>query len=455
MELKKLFAETETQSAACKKLINAVIDEQSFVETDVLLRTETALGTAVGEGVVGGFAAIDGLRTVIFATNPDVLKGSIGRKAADKIVRLVNNAVKTGAPVVAIIDSQGARFAEGTEAVSGYSSILKAFAEAYGEVPVIIVNKGSNFGMLSYLSAYCDCCIAYDKSVMASASPLVLAAKSGVGVEEIGTTAVHVATGLYSFVVKSDKELKAGISSILDYLSNPECESTDDPNRVAKKASDMSGIIAETFDKKTFHEVKAGFGKEVITGFARLNGMAVGVVAGNAAVDDGRLTGEGAVKVTDLLVTCASFGLPVVNLVDCAGSALDLKKENTNLIREIGNMLCAYHSLDVAKVAVVTGKAIGLGFAAFADRSVCDYTAAWNTASIGAVESTAAANLLYAQDIASAKNKEKAEAQYAEKYADENLSAAVSAANGYIDNVIDPTFTRQYLIQAVSAFSKE
>ena len=453
MDLKKLFDETAAASADVKKLINAVTDEQSFVEPDVFLRTETPLGAAVGEGVVGGFASVDGLRTAIFATNPKVLKGSVGKKAAEKIVRLVNNAVKCGAPVVAVIDSSGARFAEGTEAVSGYASILRAFADAYGQVPVITVNKGDNLGLLSYLAAYSDCCIGYDKSVTATASPLVIAAKAGVAAEQVGTAEANSRSGIYSFTVKNDGELKRGVSAVLSYLTDSVRESEDDPNRTIKKAADVRGLISEVFDAGSFTEMRALFGKEAVTGLARLDGNAVGVAAFDRACDGGRLTADGAIKITELLNVCENAGLPVVYIVDCAGSAVDAAHEGAT-IREIGNMLYTCAAVDVAKVAVVTGKAIGLGYAAFADKSMCDYAAAWPDAEIGAVESVAAANLLYSADIAASKNRKKAEEECAAKYSEENLSAAVSAAAGFIDNVIEPEFTRQYLINAVSAFAK-
>ncbi len=453
MELEKLFEETAAAKADARKRIDALIDGQSFVETDVLIRTETPLGAAAGEGVVGGFASIDGLRVVVFATNPAVLKGSIGGKAADKIVRLTENAVRCGAPVVALFDTSGARFAEGTEAVSGYARILGAFADAYGQVPVIVVNYGNNLGLLSYLAAYCDCCIGCEKSVSATASPLVLAAKAGLGAEEVGTAKALSAAGLYSFVVGSDAELKAGVSSVLSYLTEADAAPSDDPNRTISGQGDMRAILAETFDAGTFCEMRAGSGKEAITGFARLDGTAVGVIASDAAAGGGRITADGAVKITELLNTCANAGLPVVHLVDCAGSAYDAKNDPA-YIREIGNMIYTLHETDIPKVAVVTGQAIGLGYAAFADRSVCDYVAAWKSARIGAMEDSAAAELLYAKDIAAAKDKKKAEAAFAEKYSEENLSAAVSAAAGYVDNVIEPEFTRQYLISAVAAFAK-
>lgn len=451
MELKKLLDETAAKKANVLKFIDSFIDEQSFVETDVLLKTVTPLGEAAGEGVVSGFAAIADTQVAVFATNPEVLKGSIGVAAAKKITRMIDNALKAGAPIIAVLDTAGARFAEGVEAVDGYASILHAFAAAYGSVPTVTIVKGNNFGMTSYLSAFSDAVVAFDKSATATSSPLILAAKAGVDAESVGTAKAHSASGLYSAVVKNEKELKRFVTDVIGYLTEPVRQAADDPNRVGKvKSAEPAAVIADVFDKGSFTELKGGCAPEVTTGLARLDGNAVGVVAGSGA----RLTADGAVKISDLLTTCSSFGLPIVNLVDCVGAVVDIDAEHKNLIREIGNMIFTYNRTEIPKLAVVTGSAIGLGYAAFASKSVCDYTAAWSTAKIGVLESSAAANLLYAADIAKAKDKAKAETKFAEAYAEENQSSAVAAAAGYIDNVIEPSQTRQYLIAALQAYGR-
>ena len=450
MDLKKLLDETTAKKAAVRKFIDSFIDEASFVETDVLLKTVTPIGEAAGDGVVSGIATIADTQVALYAPKPEELKGSIGSAAAKKITRLIESALKAGAPVIAVLDTAGARFAEGVEAVEGYASVMGAFAAAYGAVPTVTVIKGSIFGMLSYLTAYSDVVVAFDKSAMATSSPLILAAKAGVDAQDVGTAKAFGAAGLYSAVVKNEKELKTVITDTIGYLTDPVRESKDDPNRIGKnKSATPAAVIADVFDKGSFTELKSGCAAEVTTGFARLNGSAVGVVAGNGE----RLTAVGAVKVNDLLTTCSSFGLPVVNLVNCAGAAVDVNAEHS-LIREIGNMIFTYNRTEIPKLAVVTGSAIGLGYAAFAGKSVCDYTAAWSTAKIGVVESAAAAQLLYAAEIAKAKDKAKAEAKFADAYAEENQSAAVAAAAGYIDNVIEPTHTRQYLIAALQAYAR-
>ena len=141
---------------SAKSVVDTLVDPQSFVESDRFIRSATALGEATGEGVVSGFATISDVQVGVFAISGDILKGSIGKANANKIAKCINNAIKTDSPVIGVVDTQGARFAEGIEAMEGYGEIFAAFSSAYGVVPTILVVKGSNYGLTSYLSSVCD-----------------------------------------------------------------------------------------------------------------------------------------------------------------------------------------------------------------------------------------------------------------------------------------------------------
>lgn len=230
--------------------------------------------------------------------------------------------------------------------------------------------------------------------------------------------------------------------------------SEDDGNRVCKglgAGTSTEKIIAEIFDKSTFIEIKKGFAAEVVTGYARLNGVSVGVVASDSSVSDGRLTADGAKKVTELINTCDSFGLPIVNIVDCKG-AINCLKFQGELMRSIGDMIYAYNVADVAKVSLIKGSAVGVGYTALASSNIFDYVVAWECASIGLLDNAASAELVYAAEIAKAKDRNAAAAKLAEAYREESTAAVTVAAKGYIDNVIEPNFSRQYLIAAVQAY---
>lgn len=452
--VKELNKITDEATKSVRATIDAIVDEMTFVECDKFIRSATCFGEATGEGVVSGFAKVNDIGVAIFAVNGETLKGGIGKANSDKIVKCVKNAVKTSSPLVAIVDTMGARFAEGIEVLEGYAAIYGAFAEAHNEIPVILVVNGNNYGMLSYLSAAADVTIVTEKSVVATSSPLILAAKNNTDTSVVGTAQMCASNGVAALVVKSDAELATAVKSVLDYLCEPIAQSTDDGNRVCKGlkvGAKVTKIIDEVFDKNSFTELYPQYGKEVLVGFARLDGIAVGVVANAEGETEGKLTPKAAKKIMRLVNLCSDMSMPVVNVVNGSGAA-DCIKCQGELIDEIGRLICTYVNAPVAKVALITGKAIGLTYVAQCSKTVSDYTIAWEGATIGVMDNVAAAELVYADRIAVAKDKETALTTLAKEYGEENTSAVTVAEKGYIDNVINPNFSRQYLIAAVQAF---
>lgn len=443
--------ETKTKLATANKdilaFINAFVDEKSFVETDAFVCSKTELGEAVGEGVVSGFASVEDAGVCLFAVNGKVLKGAIGELNAKKIVRAINNAVRMDKPLIAVWDTSGARFAEGVSALEGYGDILRAYTVAYGEVPVISVIKGNNLGISSYIAGISDFVIAYDNSVIATASPLVLEGKSGVA--GVGTAKQAATDGIVTNIVKTDKELRELITKMLRAFSGA-ANVGDDANRVCKglKAGvSASALIKEVFDKNSFFEIRGGFAPVAVTGFASLGDIPVGVVATNMSESEGRITAEACIKISEFLNVCENAECPVVFLVDSVGT--DRKGCDAALIREMSNLIYQVNTIDVDMFSVVYGKAVGGAYTALV--GPCEYKIAWENAEIGAIESEAAARLLYADEIKSAKNKDKTAQTLAESYAAENNSALVLAQGGYFDNVIEPNLTRSYLLAALLA----
>lgn len=454
--LTMLTSELNTAQKDVVAVINAVVDENSFVETDRFIGADTVLGSATGEGVVCGFATLNDVNVGIFATNANVLKGSIGKQNSQKIARLVDNAVKMNCPLVAIFDTSGARLGEGIEAVEGYASVIKSFSDACELIPIVTVNKGKNFGISSYLSAFGDVCIGYDKSELSTSSPLIVAATAGAADTATGTAKVVAEkTGLYTCVVKSDAELKDTISKVLDAVNLPFIDSEDDLNRVSKALKvgvKVETQIAEIFDTNSFISLRASYAADVVTGFARLGGQSVGVI-GFAGKESAKIDSKSAGKVIDMISLCASYKLPIISLVDCDGTVIDMAQENDQLITTVANMLYTINSATVPKISLVVGSAVGIGYTAFASKSACDYVLAWPDAKIGAVSSVKMAELLYAEEIGKSKNKDAAAKKLAGSYADENQTAVALCKKGYFDNVIDPAFSRSYLIAAVRMFS--
>lgn len=446
---------TKTADAATKeirKTVTAIFDENSFVETDRFITGNTEIGEATGEGVIAGFAYICDVRVALFATNPQVLKGSIGKTNAQKIVKLIQFAVRTGMPVISILDTAGARFAEGIDAMEGYAAIQAALCEAYGNVPTVTVVKGADFGLSSYFAAVTDLCIAYKAAQIATSSPLILAGSGKEDPAKIGTgAALGETSDIVTHVVDSDKDVRNIISAFLTLVTDPVCESDDDPNRTAKAAAlkKPDDMLKEILDKNTVLPVRNGFAAEVKTGFARLDGIAVGYVC-----TTDKLTADGAGKVTELLNTCESFGLPVLNFVHCAG-VKTCPECDAKTLRAVSDMVYTYNCMTSPKLALIYGDAVGIGYTAFAAKHNALFSIAWADAKIGIMESAAAAELVYADTIAAAKDKEKAREKCAVAYAEENQLAPVVAAKGYLDNVIDPALSRPYLASALQIFAEK
>ncbi len=429
------------------RFINAFVDEKSFVETDAFMCSQNDLAEAPGEGVVSGFASVADTGICLFATNSKVLKGAVGQLNAKKIVRAINNAVRMGKPLIAVWDTMGARFTEGVEALEAYGAILRAYTVAYGEVPIISIIKGNNLGLSSYVAGISDFVIAYKDSVIATASPLVLEAKSGA--KGVGTADIAAKKGVVTNIVKTDKELRELITKILGVFSGS-VETGDDVNRSCKglKAGVKTDtVIKEVFDINSFLPLRGEYAPEVVTGFACLGEIPVGVVATVSAVNDGRLTHDGCIKISEFLNACENAETPVVFLVDCIGTEQTMG--DTALIREMSNLIYQVNSLSVDIFSVVCGKAIGGAYTALV--STAEYKIAWDSAEVGALESEAAARLIYADEIKMAKDKDKTVQKLAAAYGGENCSALVIAKNGYFDNVIEPNHTRSYLLAALLA----
>ena len=433
-------------AAANKNLtefLNAFVDDKSFVETDAFICSSNE--EYAGDGVFSGFATVDDNPVCIFAVNGKTLKGAIGEANSKKIVRTINNAVRMGKPLIAVWDTMGARFAEGIGALEGYGSILRAYTVALGEVPVITVIKGNNLGISSYVAGISDFVIAYEDSVMASASPLVIAGKAGVDVKSVGTAKALAEKGIITQTVKNDKALREQIVACISVFTDNKTYG-DDVNRVCKGLKDgvdVNTLIKEVFDKNSFMELRAEYAPSVKTGFAALADITVGVV-----VAQGRITHDACIKISEFLNVCENAERPVVFFVDSEGT--EQAAGDAALIREMSNLIYQVnYTLDSDIFSVVYGKAIGGAYTSLV--APAEYKIAWESAEIGALESEAAARLLYADEIKSAKDKDKAAEKLAKSYGGENCSALVVAKSGYLDNVIEPNHTRSYLIAALLA----
>ena len=455
-----------TQSLAGTR-ITSLLDANSFVEigksvtaraTDFNL-TETK---APSDGVITGYGVIDGNLVYVYSQDASVLNGTVGEMHARKITALYDLAMKTGAPVIGLVDCAGMRLQEATDALEAFGSIYLKQTLASGMIPQITAVFGTCGGGMAIIPALTDFTFIESKNgKMFVNSPNAL---DGNYTEKCDTAAAAFQseeTGLIDGT-GSEEEILGQIRQLIGLLpSNFEdndsfVECTDDLNRtcddIAACAGDTSIALSRIADNGIFFETKKDYGKDVVTGFLRLNGATVGAVAnrtevydaeGNKAEEfDGTISARGARKAAGFVKFCDAFDIPVLTLTNVTGFKATLCSEKM-IAKAVGEMIHAFADATVPKVNVVIGKAYGTAYVAMNSKSVgADLVYAWDNAEIGMMDATLAAKIMYPGEEASVLN-EKAAA-----YRELQSNVESAAARGYVDTVIAPADTRKYVIGA-------
>ena len=455
-----------TQSLAGTR-ITSLLDANSFVEigksvtaraTDFNL-TETK---APSDGVITGYGVIDGNLVYVYSQDASVLNGTVGEMHAKKISALYDLAMKTGAPVIGLVDCAGMRLQEATDALEAFGGIYLKQTMASGMIPQITAVFGTCGGGMAVVPALTDFTfIESKKGKMFVNSPNAL---DGNYTEKCDTASAEFQskeTGLID-AVESEEEILAEIRQLIGLLpSNFEDndsfeECTDDLNRacedIAACAGDTSLALSRIADNGIFFETKRDYGKDVVTGFFRVNGMTVGAVANRTEVYDaegkkaeefdGTLSARGARKAAGFVKFCDAFEIPVLTLTNVTGFNATVCSEKV-MAKAVGELVHAFASATVPKVNVIIGKAYGTAYVAMNSKSVgADFVYAWENAEIGMMDASMAAKIMYPGSEASVLNEKAAEYRALQS----NVESA--AARGYVDTVIAPADTRKYVIGA-------
>ncbi|MDO4298393.1 MAG: carboxyl transferase domain-containing protein [Lachnospiraceae bacterium] len=458
---------SNTAQSLASTRIASLLDENSFVEiggyvtarnTDFnLQQTETP-----GDGVVTGYGVIDGNLVYVYSQDASVLGGTIGEMHAKKIANLYDMALKMGAPVIGLLDCAGLRLQEATDALNAFGEIYLKQTMASGVIPQITAVFGRCGGGLALVPALTDFTFMEGtKAELFVNSPNALAGNSKDKCDTASAAFQSEETGLVDFVGTEAEVLEQirGLVSMLpanneDDASYEEC--TDDLNRVcadlANAAGDTSILISNIADDNNFVEVKAAYAKEMVTGFIRLNGATVGVVANRTEVynEDGEvaetydcaLSARGAVKAAEFVNFCDAFEIPVLSLTNVAGFKA-CKCSERGIAKAAAKLTYAFANATVPKVNVVIGKAFGSAYVAMNSKAIgADVTFAWSQAQIGMMDAQLAAKIMYAGENMSVINEKAAE------YAALQSSALAAAKRGYVDNIIEAEDTRKYVIGA-------
>ena len=448
----------EDASSKIRSFMNGIIDEGSFVETDVFACGKSFIDEteAHGEGVITGYATVSGNPVHIFAQNSEVLKGSLGMAHADKIIRCMRKAEANGTALISILDSAGARVGEGVEMLEAYARLIATASEVGASIPHICIVKGACVGMMSAFANVADFVFMADDAVMSVNSPMVLASniKGYPKFSDVLGNKAHAAkSNTVEFTYSNVSDLNDKINKLLDFILVDDMDDTaDDPNRESALVSGASvdDIMAALADNNESIEYAEAYANDIRCFFAKVDSIPVGIIAGNAEVNNGFTSVDGLKKAADFVDKLDSFRLPLITLVNTKGLDTTIESELSSASTALANLMVAINAAGVPKIAVVVGKAIGLGYSAFASKGVgFDYTIAFDDAEIAPINSNTAVNIVYADELKSAKDPIGARAELEKKYAEIEANPIVVARQGFLDNVIEPCAIRPYVSSAL------
>ena len=456
-----------------RELIELLLDADSFVELDAFVtnRNATVDASYLGDGVVTGHGAIDGRTVFVFSQDFTVFGGSLSEAYAEKICKIMDLAMKVGAPIIGLNDSGGARIQEGVVSLGGYADIFLRNTLASGVVPQLSVILGPCAGGAVYSPAITDFTIMVEgTSYMFVTGPNVVKAVTheDVDAETLGGATTHTTqSGVAHLAAPDEASALASARQLLAFLPQnnladaPSFSTTDPVDRMDEtldsiipddpaKPYDMHGVIERIVDDGAFTEIQPGWAQNIITGFARLNGRSIGVVAQQPAVLAGALDIAASTKAARFVRTCDCFNVPLLTLVDVPGFLPGVGQEHGGIIRHGAKLLYAYCEATVPKITVITRKAYGGAYDVMSSKHVRgDINLAWPTAEIAVMGAEGAVNILYRDEIASSDDASATRERLVREYEERFANPYVAAARGYVDDVIRPSETRPRLIAAL------
>lgn len=461
-EEKRLKAQRDAGKQTARERIEKLADAGSFVELFALVSENEEAA-----GVVTGYATVQDRPVYLFAQDFTIHGGAMGKLQAAKIVKLLDMALKTGAPVLALCDSAGVRLDEGAGAMGAYAEIYQRMARMSGVCPMLAVVLGPCVGGAALLAQLADASIvAKDVGSMMMFGPQVLAAMNGmdVKVDALGGADMMAKQGGCALVADNEADALQKAVALLSLL--PSCNTedseiidTDDMNRLlpAVDPADAKALALSLLDAGSGIELYAAYEPAIHTTLGRLGGRSVGLVATDRGVNDGLLSAGALAKAARFVRLLDCYGIPVVSLINTRGVSVTDLNEQAGLMKAQSQLLYAFAEATVPKLAVVTGDAIGQAYVAMGGKANADVTYAWPSAVISALTPEAAVAVLYGDEVKADKalSVEAAREKYADAYVRDVAGALNAAKAGMVDDVIDPAQTRALLIAALEMLASK
>ena len=439
-----------------RERVAQLLDAASFVELDVL---------NAEAGVVTGYGLIDEKPVYVYAQDFTVKGGSVGAQHAKKILKVMELAEKTGAPLVAILDTAGARLDEGLDAMNAYAMIAGRVSALSGVVPQVALVLGQCGGIASAIAGMSDFVVMSKNGSLFVNGPRVVSAVAGkqLDMEAIGGSSASVRSGMAQLTTETDEEAIAMARKVVAMLPANNMDEAvdlprDDMNRelpalnAIEKLDDVRDLLRGVADLGDIVELGEEFAPSMVTALGKIGGTTVGFIANQAAKDEGRLTVYGCKKAARFAAFCDCFSIPIITVVDSMGMKISTAPQG-ELSRAGAQLLFALSEATTPRVALVVGQAIGMSYASLASRAVSDMVYAWPGSVFSPVSAQIAAQLLYADEMQGAEDPYAKRAELEQRYMDDVADAVNAAKQGYVDDVIEPAVTRQMLCSAIEMLS--
>ncbi|MFQ5722011.1 MAG: acyl-CoA carboxylase subunit beta [Candidatus Aminicenantales bacterium] len=459
-----------------RERIKNLLDEGSFQETDKLVVHQSHdfgmdKKRIYGDGVVTGYGTIEGRKVFIFAQDFTVFGGSLSGANAAKIVKIMDLALKVGVPIIGLNDSGGARIQEGVASLAGYADIFLRNVLASGVIPQISAIMGPCAGGAVYSPAMTDFIImTKGTSNMFITGPEVIKAvtREKVTMEELGGAETHNArSGVAHFAAENEEHAFWLIKELLSYIPDnnledpPERDTSDSPQRINEELNllvpddpnqpyDIREIIRTVMDDNKFFEVQADYAQNIVIGFAHLDGKSVGIVANQPDHLAGALDINASDKGARFVRFCDAFNIPLITFEDVPGFLPGVSQEHGGIIRHGAKLLYAFAEATVPKITVITRKAYGGAYCVMASKHIrADVNYAYPTAEIAVMGPEGAVNIVYKRELDEAQNPQELRKKKIKEFREKFANPYIACEKGYVDEVIEPKFTRPKLVAAL------
>ena len=479
---KRVEAQHKRGKLTARERISLLLDDGSFEELDPLvLHRSTNFGLDkqhfLGDAVVTGYGEVNGRLTFTYAQDFTVLGGSLSEAVANKICKVMDKAIESGAPIVGLIDSGGARIQEGVDSLSGYGSIFHRNVMSSGVIPQISVMMGPAAGGATYSPALTDFIFMVEGlGQMYITGPDVIRAVTSEDIshEDLGGTEAHtVKSGVAHFAEETEESCIARVKELLSYLpqnnmeNSPLISSGDSPDRYSDNLNslipdnpnqpyNMLDVIHTVVDEARFLQVHKNFAPNILVGFARFDGKSVGIVAQQPDHFAGVLDIDASVKAARFVRFCDAFNIPLVTFIDVPGFMPGSSQEYGGIIRHGAKLIFAYAEATVPKISVLTRKAYGGAYIVMSSKNLKgDINYSWPTGQVAVMGAEGAVNIIHRSQIRESDDPQKLANELASEYEENLMNPYIAASRGMIDDVIEPGQTRLKVIRALKMLANK